>query len=54
MWRPTGKSEELATGVHFFHAWANVTAIRTEAGLVRACTDLRAGHFGDLGLLGRA
>ncbi len=34
MWRPTGKSEELAAGVHFFHAWANVTAIRTEAGLV--------------------
>ena len=33
MWRPTGKSEELAAGVHF-HAWANVTAIRTEAGLV--------------------
>ena len=20
MWRPTGKSEEVATGVHFFHA----------------------------------
>ena len=34
MWRPTGKSEEIAAGVHFFHAWANVTTIRTEAGLV--------------------
>jgi hypothetical protein len=34
MWRPTGKSEELAPGVVFFHTWANVTAIRTEAGLV--------------------
>src|SRR2546430_255714 len=33
MWRPTGKSEELAPGVVFFHTWANVTAIRTEAGL---------------------
>ena len=34
MWRPTGQSEELAPGVVFFHTWANVTAIRTEAGLV--------------------
>src|SRR5438876_6606330 len=34
MWRPTGKSEELAAGVHFFHAWANITAIRTETGPV--------------------
>jgi len=34
VWRPTGKSEEMAPGVFFFHAWANVTAIRTEAGLV--------------------
>ena len=34
MWRPTGKSEEMAPGVFFFHSWANVTAIRTEAGLV--------------------
>ncbi len=34
LWRPTHKSEELAPGVVFFHTWANVTAIRTEAGLV--------------------
>ena len=48
LWRPTHKSEELAPGVVFFHAWANVTAIRTDAGLSswhgelrRACQDLR-------------
>jgi glyoxylase-like metal-dependent hydrolase (beta-lactamase superfamily II) len=34
LWRPTHKSEELAPGVVFFHTWANVTAIRTDAGLV--------------------
>jgi len=34
MWRPSGKSEEMAPGVFFFHSWANVTAIRSEAGLV--------------------
>jgi len=34
LWRPTHKSEELAPGVVFFHVWANVTAIRTDAGLV--------------------
>jgi glyoxylase-like metal-dependent hydrolase (beta-lactamase superfamily II) len=32
-WRPTGKSEEIAAGV-FFHSWANVTVLRTGAGLV--------------------
>jgi hypothetical protein len=34
LWRPTHKSEELAPGVVFLHTWANVTAIRTDAGLV--------------------
>ncbi len=32
--RPTGHSEEIAPGVFFLHAFANVTALRTEAGLV--------------------
>jgi alkyl sulfatase BDS1-like metallo-beta-lactamase superfamily hydrolase len=34
LWRPTGKHEELVPGLVFFHIWANVTALRTEAGLV--------------------
>ncbi len=34
LWRPSGKHEELAPGLVFFHTWANVTALRTEAGLV--------------------
>jgi len=34
LWRPTGKHEELAPGLVFFHTWANVTALRTGAGLV--------------------
>src|SRR6266540_6826958 len=33
LWRPTGAREELASGTFFFHTWANVTLIRTEAGL---------------------
>jgi alkyl sulfatase BDS1-like metallo-beta-lactamase superfamily hydrolase len=33
-WRPTGQSEEVAPGVVFLHAFANVTVIRTDAGLV--------------------
>ena len=32
--RPTRASEEILPGVHFFHLWANVTALRTEVGLV--------------------
>ncbi|MFQ5827793.1 MAG: alkyl sulfatase dimerization domain-containing protein [Candidatus Methylomirabilia bacterium] len=32
--RPTGKTEELVPGVFFLHAWANVTVLRTETGLV--------------------
>ena len=32
--RATGVTEEIAPGVLFAHAFANVTAIRTEAGLV--------------------
>jgi alkyl sulfatase BDS1-like metallo-beta-lactamase superfamily hydrolase len=33
-WKPTGAVEELAAGVVFLHAFANVTVIRTDAGLV--------------------
>lgn len=32
--RPTGHAEEIAPGVFFLHAFANVTALSTEAGLV--------------------
>jgi len=32
--RPTRQSEELAPGVFFLHTWANVTVLRTEAGLL--------------------
>lgn len=34
LWRPTGKREEVAPGVVFIHSWANVTVLRTDAGLV--------------------
>src|SRR5262245_7268036 len=33
-WKPTGRVEELAPGVVFLHAFANVTVLRTQAGLV--------------------
>jgi alkyl sulfatase BDS1-like metallo-beta-lactamase superfamily hydrolase len=33
-WKPTGGVEELATGVFFLHAFANVTVVRTDAGLL--------------------
>src|SRR5262245_22311823 len=33
-WKPTGQVEELAPGVVFLHAFANVTVLRTQAGLV--------------------
>jgi alkyl sulfatase BDS1-like metallo-beta-lactamase superfamily hydrolase len=33
-WKPTGKTEEIAPDVVFLHAFANVTVIRTGAGLV--------------------
>ncbi len=33
-WKPTGKTEEIAPGVVFLHAFANVTVVRTGAGLV--------------------
>ncbi len=33
-WTPTGRTEEVATDVFFVHAFANVTVVRTEAGLV--------------------
>ena len=32
--RPTRQHEELAPGVFFLHVWANVTVLRTEAGIV--------------------
>jgi alkyl sulfatase BDS1-like metallo-beta-lactamase superfamily hydrolase len=33
-WKPTGATEEIAPGVFFLHAFANVTVVRTGAGLV--------------------
>jgi alkyl sulfatase BDS1-like metallo-beta-lactamase superfamily hydrolase len=33
LWRPSGRSEEIAPGVVFLHTWANVTVLRTAAGL---------------------
>ena len=33
-WKPTGAVEEIAPGVFFLHAFANVTVVRTRAGLV--------------------
>jgi glyoxylase-like metal-dependent hydrolase (beta-lactamase superfamily II) len=33
-WRPTGKREEIAPGLFFVHAFANVSVLRTSAGLV--------------------
>jgi hypothetical protein len=34
LWKPTGQVEELAPGVVFLHTFANVTLLRTDAGLV--------------------
>lgn len=34
LWKPTGAREEIAPGVVFLHAFANVTVLRTGAGLV--------------------
>jgi alkyl sulfatase BDS1-like metallo-beta-lactamase superfamily hydrolase len=33
-WKPTGQVEELAPGVVFLHTFANMTVLRTDAGLV--------------------
>jgi alkyl sulfatase BDS1-like metallo-beta-lactamase superfamily hydrolase len=33
-WKPTGATEEIAPGVFFLHAFANVTVVRTGSGLV--------------------
>jgi glyoxylase-like metal-dependent hydrolase (beta-lactamase superfamily II) len=33
-WKPTGQVEEMADGVVFLHTFANVTVVRTAAGLV--------------------
>src|SRR5262245_8239762 len=44
MWRPTGKSEELAPGVFFIHAWANVTLVRAEASLLLVDTGSYGGR----------
>jgi alkyl sulfatase BDS1-like metallo-beta-lactamase superfamily hydrolase len=34
LWKPTGLAEEIAPGLHFLHAFANVSVLRTGAGLV--------------------
>jgi glyoxylase-like metal-dependent hydrolase (beta-lactamase superfamily II) len=34
LWKPTGRTEELAPGLVFLHAFANVSVLRTSAGLV--------------------
>jgi alkyl sulfatase BDS1-like metallo-beta-lactamase superfamily hydrolase len=34
LWKPTGHTEELAPGVIFLHTFANMTLVRTGAGLV--------------------
>lgn len=34
LWKPTGDTEELAPGVVFLHTFANMTLVRTGAGLV--------------------
>lgn len=34
LWKPTGQTEEMAPGVFFLHTFANVTVLRTGAGLV--------------------
>jgi alkyl sulfatase BDS1-like metallo-beta-lactamase superfamily hydrolase len=33
-WKPTGETEEIAPGVFFLHAFANVTVVRTGSGLL--------------------
>src|SRR5262245_65215223 len=33
-WRPTGQREEIAPGLIFLHAFANVSVLRTDEGLV--------------------
>ena len=30
LWKPTGATEEIAPGVFFLHAFANVTVVRAE------------------------
>jgi glyoxylase-like metal-dependent hydrolase (beta-lactamase superfamily II) len=34
LWKPTGQTEEIAPGLVFLHAFANVSVLRTGAGLV--------------------
>jgi len=34
LWKPTGQTEELAPGVVFLHTFANMTVVRTGAGLL--------------------
>lgn len=43
IWKPTGRAEELAPGVVFLHTFANVTLVRTSAGLVLVDTRLDLG-----------
>ena len=42
LWTPTGATEEIAPGVFFLHAFANVTAIRAGDGLVLIDTSSQA------------
>jgi glyoxylase-like metal-dependent hydrolase (beta-lactamase superfamily II) len=42
IWKPTGRTEELAPGVVFLHTFANVTLVRTSAGLVLVDTSTAA------------
>jgi len=34
LWKPTGRAEEIVPGVIFLHTFANMTVVRTSAGLV--------------------
>ena len=34
LWKPTGQAEEIAPGLHFLHAFANVSVLRTGVGLL--------------------
>ena len=42
LWKPTGATEEIAPGVFFLHAFANVTVIRAGDGLVLIDTSSQA------------
>ncbi|HEU4366997.1 MAG TPA: alkyl sulfatase dimerization domain-containing protein [Methylomirabilota bacterium] len=50
-WKPTGQVEELATGVFFLHTFANMTVVRTAAGLVLIDTSNYAARDRTFGLV---